>query len=173
MFLWSENEINPSSYSGSHKWHLLSGMLWLESRKWAQLEKCHFFYYLPLNIKNFGSDLPKISNVIAYNKIQNLSSMIFWRKWQLTPVFLPGESPGQRTLGVYGVARVGHNWATKRTHTVWFEESEITGLKKLQTWQYTYFYLLHLVFIFQIFVMLGLGKEKINTPQFFSKFIVW
>ena len=35
-----------------------------------------------------------------------------WRRaWQPTPVFLPGESHGQRSLAatVHGVARVGHD----------------------------------------------------------------
>ena len=38
------------------------------------------------------------------------------RKWQPTPVFLPGESHGQRSLAgymVHGVAGVGYNLATK------------------------------------------------------------
>ena len=36
------------------------------------------------------------------------------RKWQPTPVFLPGESHGQRSLAtVQGVARAGHDLATK------------------------------------------------------------
>ena len=36
-----------------------------------------------------------------------------WRKkWQPTPVFLPGEFHGQRNL-VCGVARVRHDWAAK------------------------------------------------------------
>jgi len=38
------------------------------------------------------------------------------RKWQPTPVFLPGESHGQRSLigyTVHGIARVRHNLATK------------------------------------------------------------
>ena len=37
------------------------------------------------------------------------------RKWQPTPVFLPGESHGQRSLAGYSpwVARVGHNLANK------------------------------------------------------------
>ena len=34
------------------------------------------------------------------------------RKWQPTPVFLPGKSHGQRTT-VNGITRVGHNLATK------------------------------------------------------------
>ena len=43
-----------------------------------------------------------------------------WRRaWQLTPVFLPGESPGEDESGglqPMGLRRVGHNWATKH-HT--------------------------------------------------------
>ena len=37
------------------------------------------------------------------------------RKWQPTPVFLPGKFHGQRSLAghVHGVARVRHNLATK------------------------------------------------------------
>ena len=38
------------------------------------------------------------------------------RKWQPTPVFLPGESHGQRSLAGYtahGVARVRHDLVTK------------------------------------------------------------
>jgi len=39
------------------------------------------------------------------------------RKWQPTPVFLPGKSHGQRSLAgciVHGVTRVGHDFATKQ-----------------------------------------------------------
>ena len=39
---------------------------------------------------------------------------ILWgRKWQPTPVFLPGESHGQRSLMGYSLwgLRVGHNWS--------------------------------------------------------------
>ena len=42
-----------------------------------------------------------------------------WRReWQLTPVFLPGESHGQRSLAatVHVVARVRHSWAHTRMH---------------------------------------------------------
>ena len=39
------------------------------------------------------------------------------KKWQLTPVFLPGKSHGQRGLGGYSLegCKVGHDWA--HTHT--------------------------------------------------------
>ena len=34
------------------------------------------------------------------------------RKWQPTPVFLPGESHGRRSLVSMGSQRVGHDWVT-------------------------------------------------------------
>ena len=39
-------------------------------------------------------------------------------EWQPTPVFLPGESPGQRSLvgcSPWGSQRVGHNCGTKHS----------------------------------------------------------
>ena len=42
------------------------------------------------------------------------------RKWQPTPVFLPGKSHGQRSLAGYsplGLKRVGHNLAIKQKFT--------------------------------------------------------
>ena len=36
------------------------------------------------------------------------------RKWQPTPVFLPGKSHGQRSLVGYGPQRVGHGLVTKQ-----------------------------------------------------------
>ena len=43
---------------------------------------------------------------------------ILWRKaWQPTPLFLPGESHGQKSLvgfNPWGCKRVGHNLATKQ-----------------------------------------------------------
>ena len=50
-------------------------------------------------------------------KIGQCQAALPWRrKWQPTPVFLPGESHGQRSLAgssVHGVARVGHDLTTK------------------------------------------------------------
>ena len=52
--------------------------------------------------------------------IHSLSPVILWRrKWQPTPVFLPGEFHGWRSLlgcGPWG-HRVGHDWVTN-THIV-------------------------------------------------------
>ena len=38
------------------------------------------------------------------------------RKWQPTPVFLPGTSLGQRSLAVHGILRVRHDLETKPPH---------------------------------------------------------
>ena len=57
--------------------------------------------------------------------------MIPWRrKWQPTPVSLPGKSHGQRSLVGYGPwgRRVGHDWA--HTHTDWNPYSHTLGLKE-------------------------------------------
>ena len=57
--------------------------------------------------------------------------MILWkRKWQPTPVFLPGKSHGQRSLVGYspwGHKRVGHNWATEDAwmHGGWVRENKV------------------------------------------------
>ena len=40
------------------------------------------------------------------------------RKWQPTPVFLPGESHRGRSLPCHGVQRVGHDWETEEQQTV-------------------------------------------------------
>ena len=44
-----------------------------------------------------------------------VGKMPWRRKWQHTPIFLPGESHGQRGLAatVHRVARVGHDWVTE------------------------------------------------------------
>ena len=43
------------------------------------------------------------------------------RKWQPTPVFLPGKSPGERSLvgySLWGHKRVGYNLETKQQRDV-------------------------------------------------------
>ena len=64
----------------------------------------------------------------------------FWRrKWQPTPVFFPGEFHEQRGLvdyGLWGLQRVGHNWATNththsRVHRLWNEIKR--GILRLTT----------------------------------------
>ena len=49
-------------------------------------------------------------------RIPGLGRIPWRRNWQPTPVLLPGESHEQRSLAgsiVHGVARVGHDLATK------------------------------------------------------------
>ena len=49
------------------------------------------------------------------SKILRINVTLIWkRKWQATPVFLPGEPHGQRSLVGYksiGSQRVGHDWS--------------------------------------------------------------
>ena len=52
------------------------------------------------------------------------------RKWQPTPVFLPGKFHGQRSLGGYSPwgCRVRHNWSNL-AHTVYFFKITIKTIK--------------------------------------------
>ena len=50
------------------------------------------------------------------------------RKWQPAPIFLPGESHGQRSLAgytVHGVTRVGHDLVTKERERRFLGRSRI------------------------------------------------
>ena len=49
---------------------------------------------------------------VGHGSVTSLSlfTFMYWRrKWQPTPIFLPGESQGQRRL--VGSHRVGHDWS--------------------------------------------------------------
>ena len=62
--------------------------------------------------------------------------MIPWRrKWQPTPVFLPGESHRQRNLAVCGVARVGHNLATELLLLKFALEKEMATHSSILAWR--------------------------------------
>ena len=58
--------------------------------------------------------------------------MICRQKWQPTPVLLPGESLGQRSLVGYSPwgCRVGHDWAT-HTHTHTHTHTDILGITEM------------------------------------------
>ena len=61
--------------------------------------------------------------VMWESQVWSLGGKIPWRrKWQPTPVFLPGESHGQRSLVGYSPQghkeSVGHSWATTLTLSV-------------------------------------------------------
>ena len=68
--------------------------------------------------------------------------MFSWRrKWQPTPVFLPGKSHRQRSLVGYspwGCKRVGHNLATKQqtTNTCFQGEYNFKNTKHSKTERY-------------------------------------
>ena len=62
-------------------------------------------------VKNLPADAGEVGSIPELRKIP-------WRrKWQLTPVFLPGKFHGQRSLVDYnpwGCNRVRHNLATEQ-----------------------------------------------------------
>ena len=62
----------------------------------------------------------RIHLLMQETQVGSLGQKIPWRrKWQLTPVFLPGEFHGQRSLtgcSPWGRERVRHNLATKQQH---------------------------------------------------------
>ena len=67
--------------------------------------------------------------------IKGPASRYSWkRKWQPTPVFLPGESHGQRSLAghitVHGISRVGYNLATKPPHNLNSFKKKKIGLER-------------------------------------------
>ena len=53
--------------------------------------------------------------------LSHFTFMHWRRKWQPTPVFLPGDSHGQRSLAGWstGPQRVGHDWVTKHSTAKW------------------------------------------------------
>ena len=71
--------------------------------------------------------------------VQPLGQEDLWRrKWQPTPVFLPGESPWTEEPGrlqLMGSQRVGHNWVTKPrikvVTIIWFCSGTWRGLGAL------------------------------------------
>ena len=70
---------------------------------------------LPLDFPHVS----EVNNPLVYQKIQVWS--LGWedpkrRKWQPTPIFLPGKSHGQRSLAglqSMGMQRAGHSWVTE------------------------------------------------------------
>ena len=58
------------------------------------------------------------------------------REWQTTPVFLPGKSPGQRSLEGYspwGYKKTGHDLVTKTTTNIHKKDTDyqVTSLINL------------------------------------------
>ena len=106
----------------------------------------------------------------SLSAIRVVSSDIYWRrKWQPTPVFLPGESQGQRSLvaAVYGVAQ------------------SRTRLKRLSS---SIWYLTLLIFLPAILIPASassslafltmysaykLNKQGDNIQLWYSPFLIW
>ena len=90
---------------------------------WAgghKIQVVRAFFLNPSHIPFIGFPCHSFSKESACNagdlRFDPWVGKIPWRrKWQPTPVFLPGESHGQRTWRaiVHGVARVGQDLATK------------------------------------------------------------
>ena len=70
-------------------------------------------------------------------RVQSLVGKITWRrKWQPTPVFLPGKSQEQRNLADYSPwdhKRLRHDLVTKQQ-----QQQQQTVLKRLNKLQYSY-----------------------------------
>ena len=60
------------------------------------------------------------------------------RKWQPTPVFLPGKSYGQRSLGasVQGCRRVRYDWVTEPANTVHLKIRRLSDTPDLILWEF-------------------------------------
>ena len=115
--------------------HLLSrGQAWIWNvflkQTTENMSPYSFFFFCNLIFCNlkiekskgllWGSDGKRICLQCERPELAPWVRKIPWgSKWQPTPVFLPGEFHGQRSLAGCspGSQRVGHNWATN-THTV-------------------------------------------------------
>ena len=68
--------------------------------------------------------------------------MHWWRKWQPTPVFLPGESQGQEPDGLpsMGSHRVGHDWSDLAAAAVVIQHFSLYGLRLSPAGRQCYYY---------------------------------
>ena len=74
----------------------------------------HSFYYHPNGASLVAQTVGHLPTMQG-TRVRSLGGKIPWRrKWQPTPVFLPGESHEPRSLVGYSPrgSRVGHDWAT-------------------------------------------------------------
>ena len=84
------------------------------------------------------------SQRVTHDWMTSLSLFTFmrWRrKWQPTPVFLPGKSHGQSSLtgcSPRGCKRGGHNWATKRQWYDSWHTGAHSHLGKFTAWKCIY-----------------------------------
>ena len=88
------------------------------TRGWTQALSIEGVKSYPLTAKEFPvSAFQWLLNILNITRVYDPRR----RKWQPTPVFLPGESHGQRSLEGYSAwgRRVRHELATEHTHTLW------------------------------------------------------
>ena len=82
------------------------------------LEASHHHLSHPLFLRGFASDSVVKNPHVHSRDVGSIPGLDPWRrKWQRTPVFLPGKSQGQRCLSGYstwGCKRVRHNLATQQ-----------------------------------------------------------
>ena len=81
------------------------------------------------------------------------------RKWQLTPIFLPGKSNGYRSLvlyGPWGPKRVGHDLVTKQQIHI-----EVGIIEKFKYSKYKYYR----SYYFQIGIIYYLCKQQIKSNR--------
>ena len=86
--------------------------------EWQFQGKSNFFGSIP-SLGFPGGSVVKNPPTNAGDRglIPRLGRSPWWRKWQPTPVFLPGKSHGQRSLAGYSLwspKRVGHDLAAKQ-----------------------------------------------------------
>ena len=95
QWLKLRNKLICTSFKDStYKWyHMIFVFLWLTS---LSMTICRYIHVAA-------------TDIILFFFFLWLSSILLWRrKWQSTPVFLPGESQGQRSL--VGCCLWGHTW---------------------------------------------------------------
>ena len=82
---------------------------------------CHGCFGSDICLQGFPGGAAVKIHLLTKTTLQSWVRKIPWRrKWQPTPVFLPGESHGQRSLVDYSPwalkGSVRHDWATEHTH---------------------------------------------------------
>ena len=90
----------------------IPGILQARTLEWVAIS----FSQVALVVKNPISKAERLKRL----RFEHWVRTIRWRrKWQPTPVFLPGKEQGQRSLVGYSAqgCRGGHNWATEQAHT--------------------------------------------------------
>ena len=124
------------SESASIKWIYIPQNAWQLTHSWLSKNNTHSVCYISFKTRKIWNKNCSLSGgtrgkeLTCQRRRQKTCGFDPWvekipwrRKWQPTPVFLPGESHGQRSLTGYSpwATRVGHDWSDlQRTHTSHF-----------------------------------------------------